>query len=592
MITCHLRTCIWKRIALAAKVCLLAALLSSSILFALGGAAEDLPAFKITGMVVSERDGAPVANCHLTATRGKGGVSPQRSRRQQRNPASDDSPSVDTDVSGHFALNVPSAGSWQIYAYGRGFRQQAFDRHENFFSAVVLTEAAPTYDMVFRMEPDSAISGFVLDEAGEGVRNARISLRAAEPQGPDLADGLGSVRAGTATDDRGHYEFSGLAPGDYNVGVQAEPWYASGAQAGRFQRGNATSSDPLLDVVYPQTWYPGVTDRRSAEVISLHHGEDREADFNLTPVPATHLHISAPPTAAAGAQRGQIFPTVERIASDGVPFVNTSLQIDPQGQIDVGGLSPGLYRVTLQGQGGPQPPAFIRVPSGAVRSLDLSAAIPVANLTLHLDAAGDTDRVQVVLTDVDTGSTFVSYAAGNVGRGPGNLQRRPQVEAVPAPGGDRRLEVPPASYRVTLIGDDDAYLSGLSIGNRAVQGRVASLTSGSSKLDLKLTRGRASVRGVASLADKPASGAMVMLVPASFGEPGSITILRRDQTNTDGGFLIENVIPGDYILLAIDHGWTVNWRDPATLARFLTHGVPLALQPSASPKQDLTIQSP
>lgn len=83
-----------------------------------------------------------------------------------------------------------------------------------------------------------------------------------------------------------------------------------------------------------------------------------------------------------------------------------------------------------------------------------------------------------------------------------------------------------------------------------------------------------------------------MLVPASFGQPGSITMLRRDQTNTDGGFLIENVIPGDYILLAIDHGWTVNWRDPATLARFLAHGIPLALQSGASPKQDLTVQSP
>lgn len=590
--SCGLRTGVWKRLALGAKVPLLVGSLSVSVLFAVGGAAEDLPAFRITGAVVSERNGAPVPNCHLTATRGGNGAVPQRSRRQQRNPASDDSLSADTDVSGHFALNVPSAGSWQVYAYGRGFRQQAYDRHENFFSAVVLTQAAPTYDMVFRVEPDSAISGFVLDEAGEGVRNARISLRAAEPQSPDLTDGPGSMRAGTATDDRGHYEFAGLAPGDYNVGVQAEPWYAAGSQAGRFQRGNAMPADPLLDVVYPQTWFPGVTDRRSAEVISLHHGEDREADFNLTPAPATHLHISAPSNNTPGAQRGQIFPTVERIASDGVPFVNASVQIDPQGQIDVGGLSPGLYRVTLQGPGGPQAPAFIRVPSGAAHSLDLSAAIPVANLTLHLDAAGDSDRVQVVLTDVDTGATFVSYAPGSVGRGPGNLQRRPQAEATAAPGGDRRLEVPPASYRVTLIGDGDVYLSGLSIGNRAVQGRVTSLTSGSTTLNLKLTRGRASVRGIASLADKPASGAMVMLVPASFGQPGSITMLRRDQTNTDGGFLIENVIPGDYILLAIDHGWTVNWRDPATLARFLAHGIPLALQSGASPKQDLTVQSP
>lgn len=578
--------------ALAGKASLLVSWIAVLSLFPLGVAAEEATAFKITGVVISERNGAPVPNCHLTATRSAGGVSPQRQQRQTRSPANEDSPSTDTDIRGHFSLLVPTDGSWQVYAFGRGFRQQAYDRHEDFFSAVVLTPSAPTYDLVFRVQPDSAITGFVMDEAGEGVRNARMSLRAAEPKTPDLTEGGGSVRAGTTTDDRGHYEFPGLAPGDYNVGVQAEPWYAAGAQGSRFQRGGGTPADPLLDVVYPQAWFPGVTDRRSADVISLHHGEDRQADFNLTPVPATHLRISAPSPTAHGAQRGQVFPSVERISSDGVPFVNTSVQVDPQGQIDIGGLAPGLYRVTLQGPGGSQTPSFIRVPSGAPRSLDLSAAIPVANLTLHLQADGDSDRVQVVLTDVDSDATFVSFGSAGANHSRGNLQRRPQIDATPAPGGDRKLEVPPARYRVTLVGDGELYLSSLLIGNRAVEGRIASLSSGSTTLDLQLARGRAAVRGVASLDGKPAAGAMVMLVPATFGQTGSITILRRDQANTDGSFLIENIIPGDYILLAIDHGWTVNWRDPSTLERFLTHGLPLALQSQASVKQDLEVQTP
>jgi hypothetical protein len=85
---------------------------------------------------------------------------------------------------------------------------------------------------------------------------------------------------------------------------------------------------------------------------------------------------------------------------------------------------------------------------------------------------------------------------------------------------------------------------------------------------------------------------MVMLVPATFGQAGSIDILRRDQTNTDGSFSIAGVLPGQYILFAIDRGWDVNWRDPATLQRYLMGGVPLVLNAGATAKQDIDAQAP
>ncbi len=345
--------------------------------------------------------------------------------------------------------------------------------------------------------------------------------------------------------------------------------------------------------MYPQTWFPGVTDRRSAEVLSLHHGESREADFNLTPAPATHLHIGAS-AAPAGedtvqgvrVRRGQMFPQVERVSQEGLPFFNTSVQIDAQGQIDIGGLSPGLYKVTMQGQGASQTPAFIRVPGGAQHSIDLSAAIPVADLTLHFDADGEPGRIQVVLTDVDTGSSFPSYAQGN-------LQRRRNAEDHPAtPEGDRKLEVPPGRYRVTLAGEAEVYLSGIAVKDTQISGRVVTVGSGSTTLNLKISRGRASVHGIVSGAGKPLPAAMVMLVPATMGQPGSITVLRRDQTNTDGSFAIDNLIPGDYILLAIDNGWTVNWHDASTLDKYLVQGVPIAAGSNASIKQDLVAQVP
>ena len=83
-----------------------------------------------------------------------------------------------------------------------------------------------------------------------------------------------------------------------------------------------------------------------------------------------------------------------------------------------------------------------------------------------------------------------------------------------------------------------------------------------------------------------------MLIPATFGEPESLTIPRRDQSNTDGSFELPEVIPGQYILIAIDHGWQVNWNDPATLRMYLIHGVPLDLRSGANIKQEIQAQAP
>jgi hypothetical protein len=97
---------------------------------------------------------------------------------------------------------------------------------------------------------------------------------------------------------------------------------------------------------------------------------------------------------------------------------------------------------------------------------------------------------------------------------------------------------------------------------------------------------------MASLNSKPSIGAMVLLVPAGLDDPGSFTLAARDQTNTDGSFELPNVIPGQYILIAIDHGWNVNWSDPSTLRGYLTQGVPLDIKPGATVKQSIDGQAP
>ena len=71
---------------------------------------------------------------------------------------------------------------------------------------------------------------------------------------------------------------------------------------------------------------------------------------------------------------------------------------------------------------------------------------------------------------------------------------------------------------------------------------------------------------------------MVLLVPATLGTASDLTAIQRDETNTDGTFLLSGVTPGQYILVAIDRGWNVDWRNPATLGQYLLHGTPVDLR--------------
>ena len=91
---------------------------------------------------------------------------------------------------------------------------------------------------------------------------------------------------------------------------------------------------------------------------------------------------------------------------------------------------------------------------------------------------------------------------------------------------------------------------------------------------------------------KPSVGAMVLLVPATLGNPDGLNIIRRDQTNTDGSFDLNDVLPGQYILVAIDRGWQVNWKDPSTLRSYILRGVPVVLASTASLKENIEALAP
>ena len=241
---------------------------------------------------------------------------------------------------------------------------------------------------------------------------------------------------------------------------------------------------------------------------------------------------------------------------------------------------------------------MVEVNAGSSRTLDLSApSREMARIRLHFDGIADVDSgsgsrpernagVQVMLVGTDSQRGSFS-SGGEFGGGPNN-GRRDQKD----PNAERILEVPPGRYEVVLQGRPNVFLTGLTAKGAETAGRYVTVGAGDSTLTVHVASGRAMLSGLATLDGKPCTGAMILLVPITIEDANSITILRQDQTNTDGSYDLSNILPGQYILVAIDHGWQINWGDPSTLRRYLMQGVPVDLKASAIVKQSIAAQAP
>src|ERR1700730_13485100 len=224
--------------------------------------------FKIAGTVVSSLTGTPLSQARVTLV----------DTADRRNAAF-----VITTDNGRFTFGPLYRGKFSLEGARRGFISGAYDQHEQFSTAIVTGTDFNTEDLVLRLTPLAQLSGKVIDETGDPVRKANVTLYMENHQaGMNRTVPVGA----DSTDDQGYYEFAALAPGNYFVSVAAKPWYAIHSFPSAPAANNlAPTVNPSLDVAYPTTFNNGATDSQGASAIAIHGGDHLQVDVHVSPVP-------------------------------------------------------------------------------------------------------------------------------------------------------------------------------------------------------------------------------------------------------------------------------------------------------------------
>ena len=389
--------------------------------------------FRIAGKVVNSISGAPLSQARVT-------IASVEDRSQAI--------SLITGADGVFAFTNLAAGKFSLEGARRGFIESQFDQHERYSTAIVTGSDADSEHLVFRLTPQAVLTGHILDEFGDPVRNAFVSLFR-----QDQSTGVSLVRsvASTRTDDRGSYEFPDLRAGTYFLSANAKPWYALHARSFPNPDGTVTITPAAhsLDVTYATTYYPDATDSDQATPIPLRGGEHLSVDMHLSPVPALSILIrtNGPPG------RGFDMPQLQRKSFDSTENVTAQImshssesfggpenfQMLSQGVIELSGIPAGKYTVNTRGVPGSEM-------SGSVAEVDLSQNGQELNPSSGEPISGAKFSVRVLGATWTPSGADVGTSNSRTQGGPHCSRGSPRLSGVPrhptgkvrSPGGNAR----------------------------------------------------------------------------------------------------------------------------------------------------------
>ena len=479
----------------------------------------------IEGRVVNALSGDPLRKVTLTLSK----------------PGSQDDPATAiSDDSGRFAFRDLAPGDYRLSGERAGYSRQSYGARLNPQSGARLRVSAgqTLQGLVFKLVPNSILSGRVIDDSGEPMPNLVVSvLRSGYVSGSRRW-----VRAGGGqTNDRGEFRIANLRSGRYLVA-------AIDLNIGIGLAGISNETLPEKpDIGHAPTYFGNTADVNRAVPIELGMGDDRRGvDIRLAKTPTLRIRGTV-----TGAPEGKpmLVALVRKSTTFGTEEQSGMALVQAEGKFEVKGVTPGSYLLVAQaiGEG----------------SSGLAAAMPIELGDRHLDGVTVPMNNSVELPGKITGvakPTGITVRAQMVDF---NLPNPPRAQ--PAADGTFVLKnVFAGRYRVRL--DDvppEAYLKEVKVGGRQVDPNAAEFT-GRTEIEIVLSPTAAHVEGtVAGSDEKPLPNATVALIP----ENGNEFLYRSETTGPDGAFKIDGIAPGKYKLAAWEAIEAGAWEDSDVIKR-------------------------
>jgi protocatechuate 3,4-dioxygenase beta subunit len=506
-----------------------------------------------------------------------------------------------TDDLGRFRVTGLPAGTYTITASKSGFVDAIFGQRRPLQpgTPVQLADGQETSGIDLRLTRGSVITGHVLDEDGEPLARALVTVQRYQyVRGERQLTSAGSDQ----TDDRGQYRVFGLPPGDYYVSATAGGLaqilgrgfqFAAGALAGagRGGRGAFFGGPPVEDaepVGYAPTYYPGVTSAADATKVTVAPGQELGGiDFQvqlvaMSTVSGTVIGSSGPvPVMLVPQDRGGVFRR---------QVLRAGSQAD--GSFAIANVPPGHYTAIARSGGRGEDP---RIGTQAVTvagdnvtgiSIALQPGVSLAGY-ITVESSGtpapvDYSGFRVDAPDVDP--------LPFVGGGPNTSGSRAEKN-----GAFQINGLLPGRHYIRVNGQGSWSLQSVSVAGRDVTDEPVDLKSGQNvdSVSIVLTDRSTQVTGTVRDAEgNPVQQITVIAFSADqqywHSQSRQIQAVRVDQS---GVFHLRGLPPGDYSVAAVDDAEEGEWFDPSYLEGIRTGAKRLSLSEGESATLDLKAPS-
>jgi hypothetical protein len=438
----------------------------------------------VDGTVVNSANGAPIERAHVSIT------------------AAGDNFFTDSDATGKWSVEHVPCESATLVVNRPGFlkEQQAI--------------AKAAHDVRLKLAPQAVLAGRVLDEQGDPILGAQVSLMTSL-----VINGVRGVQASTSsvTNDLGEYRFSGLATGKYilcaNSGGGAIT--ASGARP------------------YGEKCYPG------SLPMDVAAGYEGRVDLVLSPLATVQVSgvVSGQPEGLPALVALEPRTQIARMSLD------LSAHTSADGTFVIRHVPPSLYSVRAT-SGRVSAAAPVDVGPAGVESLQLHLEQGVT-VTGTVKIVSATERkltrdigAQLVRDVTTDGVAYFSGAAPRTGDGTSF----------------RLTDVPPGNYRVQLTPPAPFYVKSVTLGGRDISNSDFMVAPGAGNIEVVLADDGGAVEGDVSTDDGP-SPAWVLVQKDGVSS-------RNARTDASGHFKIDNLPPGDYKVYAWDDNSNVEYGNP------------------------------